>query len=110
MRSNWTTPSAPLSPSTWLVSITRNAGFQRLRERKNLESLDEVGFQEEEEFRPQHARAWQDNPEQLYSKVEMRKLVETGVMRLPAEYRLVVMLRELLSPRFTETAGRTTGL
>jgi RNA polymerase sigma-70 factor (ECF subfamily) len=81
--------------STWLVSIARNKAFQRLREQKNHESLDEDGFQEDREFRPRQVRAWEDNPEQLYSKQETRQLVEQGIMSLPAKYRVVVMLRDV---------------
>jgi RNA polymerase sigma-70 factor (ECF subfamily) len=81
--------------STWLVSIARNAALQRLRLRKNFESLDEGEFSEEGEFRPRQVRAWQDNPEQSYSKSELRQLVEKGILALPANYRVVVMLRDI---------------
>ena len=80
--------------STWLVSIARNTALQRLRDRKNTESLDEGAFAEEE-FRPRQVRPWRDNPEQAYSEAEIRHLVEQGVMRLPAKYRVVVMLRDI---------------
>jgi RNA polymerase sigma-70 factor, ECF subfamily len=81
--------------STWLLSIARNTGLQRLRERENVESLDEGASEGEEEFRPRQVRAWQENPEQLYSQKESRELVEKGVMGLPAKYRVVVMLRDI---------------
>jgi RNA polymerase sigma-70 factor (ECF subfamily) len=81
--------------STWLVSIARNAALQRLRLRKNFENLDEGGFSEEGEFCPRQVRTWQDNPEQSYSKSEMRQLVEKGILALPANYRVVVMLRDI---------------
>jgi RNA polymerase sigma-70 factor (ECF subfamily) len=80
--------------STWLVSIGRNTGVQRLRERENVESLDEDGRVEEDEFRPRQVHAWQD-PEQLCAAAEIRGLVEKGVLRLPAKYRVVVMLRDI---------------
>jgi len=34
-------------------------------------------------------------PEELYSKSEMRQLVERGILALPANYRVVVMLRDI---------------
>jgi len=125
--------------STWLLSIARNTALQALRERENVESLDEKGRVDEEEFRPRQVRTWQD-PEQLYAEAEIRRLVEQGVMRLPVKYRVVItlrdieqlpteevarvlslsvpalkarllrgrlMLRELLSPYFTEGAKAT---
>ena len=95
--------------STWLVSIARNAALERLRGRKNMESLDEGGLEGEEEFRPRQVRTWQDNPEQMYSETEIRGLVERGVMRLPAKYRVVVMLRDI-EQLSTEEVAQELGL
>jgi len=81
--------------STWLVSIASNTAIQRFRERKNVESLDDYGFESDDGFRPRQIQAWTDDPEKLYSQVEMRALVEKGVMSLPAKYRVVVMLRDV---------------
>jgi RNA polymerase sigma-70 factor (ECF subfamily) len=95
--------------STWLLSIARNTGVQRLRERKNVDSLDEDGRVEGDEFRPRQVRAWQDNPEQLYAEAEIRGLVEKGVMSLPAKYRVVVILRDL-EQLSTEEVAQGLGL
>ena len=95
--------------STWLVSIARNTALQRLRNRKNEESLDERGFEEDREFRPRQVRAWQNSPEQLYSKSEIRQLVERGIMALPAKYRMVVMLRDI-EQLSTDEVARQLGL
>jgi RNA polymerase sigma-70 factor, ECF subfamily len=81
--------------STWLVSIARNSAFQRLRRGKNVESLDEGAYNEEKDFRPRQVMAWQDDPEQFYSRSEIRQLVERGILALPANYRAVVMLRDI---------------
>jgi len=81
--------------STWLLSIASNTGIERLRRRKEVESLDGSGLETEEGFRPRQIQAWEDDPEQLYSRIEMRSLIENGVMRLPAKYRVVVMLRDI---------------
>jgi RNA polymerase sigma-70 factor (ECF subfamily) len=95
--------------STWLVSIARNTALQRLRGRKNVESLDERDGEEEGDFRPRQVRSWEDNPEQSHSKSEIRQLVEAGILGLPAKYRVVVVLRdiELLS---TDEVARELGL
>jgi RNA polymerase sigma-70 factor (ECF subfamily) len=69
--------------STWLVSIARNMALQRLRRGRDLESLDAGEYNEEQDFRPRQVRAWQDDPEQFYSKSEMRQLVERGLLRFP---------------------------
>lgn len=81
--------------STWLVSIARNTALQHLRVRKNVESLDGAEFDDDRDFRPRQVRAWQDNPEQRYSKSEIRQFVESGILALPAKYRIVVVLRDI---------------
>lgn len=95
--------------STWLVSIARNTALQRLRDRKNVESLDQDEYDEDRNFRPRQVRAWQDNPEQCYSKAEIRQLVERGILGLPAKYRVVVMLRDI-EQLSTDEVARQLGL
>lgn len=80
--------------STWLVTIASNTGLQRIRERRPIESLDDTGPEGDEGFRPRQVRAWTDDPEALYSQSEVRSLVEQCVMKLPANYRVVVLLRD----------------
>ena len=88
--------------STWLVSITTNTAIQRLRERRQMESLDETF---DEQFRPREVQAWTDDPERLYSRAEMRSLIENGVMRLPAKYRVVLILLDLEQLPLEEAAA-----
>jgi RNA polymerase sigma-70 factor (ECF subfamily) len=95
--------------STWLVSIARNTALQRLRSRKNVESLDEGEYEEDRDFRPRKVRAWQDNPEQCFSKSEIRQLVETGILALPPKFRVVVMLRDI-EQLSTDEVARQLGL
>ena len=95
--------------STWLVSIARNKALQRLRDRKNVESLDQDEYSEDRDFRPRQVRAWQDNPEQCYSNFEIRQLVEKGILGLPAKYRVVVMLRDI-EQLSTDEVARQLGL
>jgi RNA polymerase sigma-70 factor, ECF subfamily len=91
--------------STWLVRIAINTGVQRLRSRKDFDSLDE----ESEEFRPRSIQAWTDNPEECYSREELRSLVEREVMKLPVKYRVVLMLRDL-EELSTEESAAALGL
>ena len=91
--------------STWLVRIAINTGLQRLRGRKEVDSLDE----ENEEFRPRNIQAWTDTPEEFYSREELRRLVEKEVMKLPLKYRVALMLRDL-QELSTEEAAAALGL
>jgi RNA polymerase sigma-70 factor (ECF subfamily) len=95
--------------STWLVSIARNTAFQRLRERRNDESLDEGILDEDHDYRPRQVRAWQDNPEQQYAQSEVKELVEKGIMGLPRKYRVVVMMRDI-EQLSTDEVARQLGL
>jgi RNA polymerase sigma-70 factor, ECF subfamily len=91
--------------STWLVRIAINTGLQRLRGRKDFDSLDE----ESEQFKPRSIQAWTDSPEDYYSREELRKLVEQEVMKLPLKYRMALMLRDL-EELSTEEAAASLGL
>jgi RNA polymerase sigma-70 factor, ECF subfamily len=95
--------------STWLVSIARNAALQRLRHRQDVESLDGFELGEEHGFRPRQVRAWQDNPEQLYSRAEIRQILERGILKLSSKYRLVVMLRDV-EQLSTDDVARKLGI
>lgn len=90
---------------TWLVRIAINTGLQRLRGRKDFDSLEE----ESEEFRPRSIQAWTDSPEDYYSREELRRLVEREVMKLPLKYRLALMLRDL-EELSTQEAAAALGL
>jgi RNA polymerase sigma-70 factor (ECF subfamily) len=91
--------------STWLVSIASNTGLQLLRDRKQLQSLDDEMSDSSESSRPRQVRAWVDDPEELYSKSETRELVEQVVMKLPAKYRVVIMLRDIEQLSIGEAAA-----
>src|SRR5215467_9043297 len=95
--------------STWLVSIARNAALQRLQDRKNTESLEQLDNEQDREFRPRRIAAWQENPEQSYSRTEIRQLVEKGLLQLPAKYRVVIMLRDV-QQLSTDDVARLLGL
>ena len=91
--------------STWLVRIAINTGLQRVRTRKGFDRLDE----DDEEFRPRNIQVWTETPEDFYSREELRRLVETEVMKLPVKYRVALMLRDL-EELSTEEAASALGL
>lgn len=91
--------------STWLVRIAINTGVQRLRGRKDFDTLDD----ESDDFKPRRIQAWDENPEDLYSRHELKVLVEREVMKLPAKYRVALILRDL-EELSTEQAANALGL
>ena len=95
--------------ATWLLTVAANGGLQRLRERKPMESLDAAASESGEDFRPRQVQAWTDNPEQKYAKLEMQRIVEQEVRKLPAKYRVVVVLRDI-EQISTEEAASVLGL
>ncbi len=88
--------------STWLLTIATNTALQRIRERRPEVSLD---IAEDEDFRPRQVRAWTNNPEQLYAKEEINRLVEASIRQLPLKYRTVVVLRDLQQLSTEEAAA-----
>lgn len=81
--------------STWLTRIAINEGIEQTRRRKKVESLNSGDAVEEEDFRPRQVQAWSDDPEKSYSRKELCDIVESELMRLPAKYRIVVVLRDI---------------
>ena len=70
-----------------------------------MQGLNEDCSEPDESFRPRQIRAWTEDPEQLYSKTETRVLVEEGVMKLPAKYRVVLILRDIEQLSIEEAAA-----
>lgn len=95
--------------STWLTRIAINEGLGRLRERGRLESLDATPEGEDEAFMPKNVRAWDDDPEILRSRAQAKELVEREMLKLPAKYRLAVLLRDI-QQLSAEEAAQILGL
>jgi len=81
--------------ATWLTRIAINEAMERTRARKDMESFDEQDLEDEPPFRPRNLNPWEGDPEQIYSQAELRRKVEQELLRLPAKYRIVVVLRDL---------------
>jgi RNA polymerase sigma-70 factor (ECF subfamily) len=93
--------------STWLTRIAINEGLGRLRQHGRLESLEVED--EEGEFMPRNVRAWDDDPEVLRSRAQAKELVEREILKLPAKYRLAVILRDI-QQLSAEEAAQILGL
>ncbi len=78
--------------STWLTRIAINEG---LRRRKGVKLAAERDLGDPDELRLRQAEVWADDPEALYSRKEIQELVEQALAKLPALYRVVVILRDI---------------
>ena len=80
--------------TTWLTRIAVNEAIQKRNARKNFVALAEVGTAETQ-FTPQRYEPWKSNPEQLYGKQEIHRIVEDAIQSLPEIYREAFVLRDI---------------
>jgi len=82
--------------STWLYRIATNAALMKLRGRKpELFSLEEFLPQFTEDGHIRMGADWTKNPESLLLRQEAREIVKQGIEALPADYRAVLVLRDI---------------
>lgn len=103
--------------STWLHRIVVNASLMRLRKKstkleKATESLEPLlpRFLDDG-HRADLGHAWQETPEEMLERSEVRRWVREGIDSLPEGYRTVIMLRDIEGLNGQETAdamGLTT--
>ena len=93
--------------STWLYSIVTNnclMGHRRTEAEDRLASLDDPAMNNDGTFARQMAR-WDETPAQLLIRKELRTLLDTSILKLPMDYRVVFVLRELEGKSAKETAA-----
>ncbi len=92
--------------STWLYSIVANNCLMNRRKRKLddiLESLDEPPDGEDENVQKQ-LQSWDDTPAEKLMNKELREHLDGAIQKLPEEYRVVFVLRDLEGKTAEETA------
>jgi len=97
--------------TTWLTRIAINEAIQKRSTRKNLVPLAEAETAKEQ-FTPRRYESWKSNPEQLYGKQEIHRIVENAIQSLPEIYREAFILRdveELSAEEAAEALGITVG-
>jgi RNA polymerase sigma-70 factor (ECF subfamily) len=90
---------------TWLVRIAVNQSLMKLRKRRSDRSvsLDET-LDTGEDTVTREIAVW-DNPEQNYSREEIRAILEEAVESLPPIFRAVFALRDIEELSTEETAA-----
>ncbi len=91
---------------TWLVRIAVNQALMKLRKRKTdaSVSLDDP-YDTGEENLVREIAVWEPNPEQTYSREEIRAILEKAVDSLPPTFRAVFALRDIEELSTEETAA-----
>jgi RNA polymerase sigma-70 factor (ECF subfamily) len=91
--------------STWLVQITYNEAKMKLRKAyANLyESIDDSQQTEDGEFWPKDYADWRPIPSELLEENEIRQAVQDAIASLSANYREVLILRDLQRLSIKET-------
>lgn len=90
--------------STWMTRITINTALMRLRHRRGHETVPMNAYDSEEDAVPQEVVEWRPNPEQLYTRRELRAILEQELAGLPQHYSTVFLLRDVEGFSTAETA------
>ena len=94
--------------STWLTRIAVNEALQKRRRQRITESLDDPTLTDEGVM-PKQLEDWRDNPEKIYSKQQIREIVERAIQSLPPIYREAFVLRDV-EALTTEQAAEALGI
>jgi RNA polymerase sigma factor (sigma-70 family) len=98
------------NPSAWLLAIVRNAGFTWMRRNRRSEEvvgsepLDEEEVGNAEPLLGGGSRQLATDPETLLIEARDRAQVNELVAKLPAEFREVIVLREIQDLSYREIA------
>lgn len=89
--------------STWLTRIAIHEALARIKRNKRTEQLD-METVETGEGTPV-IKAESQNPEQQTATAELRRALESAVLAIPEQFRLVLMMRDIEQMSTAETAA-----
>jgi RNA polymerase sigma-70 factor (ECF subfamily) len=91
---------------TWIVQIAVNTALQKLNKQRKLpsQSLDEPGSGVED-YKPKEIAVWEETPESVYSKKEVREILDRVIASLPLIYRSVFLLADVEDLPMAEVSG-----
>src|SRR5215813_2000801 len=90
---------------TWIVRIAVNQALMKLRRRKTDKtvSMDET-IDTGEDTVTREVAAWEENPEQRFTRQELGGILDTAIQQLEPLYRSVFVLRDIEDLSTEETA------
>jgi RNA polymerase sigma-70 factor (ECF subfamily) len=93
--------------STWLTRIAVHEALRRLQLRKRSQQFEDVEHDEEAFMNGPETTIAETSldPEQRASNAELGQLLEEAVLRLPEQYRTIIMLRDVEELSTAETAA-----
>ena len=97
--------------TTWLTRITVNAALVKLRGARRAVLVSTNQEMEDGTTVEDRVADWKPNAEQLYSRAELRDILERTIASLPHMYRVVFLFRDVEGMSTAETAemlGLTT--
>jgi RNA polymerase sigma-70 factor (ECF subfamily) len=92
--------------STWLYRIVANNCLMNRRRRKLdevLESYDEPPINDDGSL-SHHVARWNETPADVLMKSELQQVLDKAIQKLPKDYRLVFVLRDVEGNSTEETA------
>src|SRR5581483_2063152 len=90
---------------TWIVRIAVNKALMKLRRRKTDKSVSiDENIDTGEDTIVREIAAWDENPEQRFSREELGELLDTAIQSLEPIYRSVFVLRDIEELSTEETA------
>jgi RNA polymerase sigma-70 factor (ECF subfamily) len=93
--------------STWLVRITLNESFMKLRKQRAIteQSVDGNVYPDSDSERlPPDVADWSPNPEALYRASEFREIIINSLQTLTPALKVVFVLRDIEEYSLSETA------
>jgi RNA polymerase sigma-70 factor (ECF subfamily) len=90
---------------TWIVRIAVNQALMKLRKRKTDRSVSiDEGIDTGEDTVVREIAAWDEDPEQRYSREELGEILDGAIESLAPPYRTVFILRDIEELSTEETA------
>ncbi len=90
----------------WLSTITRNCALDFLRRKKAFGAVSLEECQEVSDSAPQAKTHWGENPETSYTREEQFRMLREAMEALPAELRMVCVIRDMRELSTKEAAAQ----